>query len=161
MVLNGVLFKGMMHLLPRKSVLEGFLNSKWKMDMRNGEGIEHEMGANGLNLLNTILGQMRKNVFNHALSCHENVERKQVEVETTSHCGIENCERCPIEDVVDLLHASRLDFHLQETGGINFLQLPDQKQGIIPCRLVISRNSQCLIENIFPHVWPTFSSIDQ
>jgi hypothetical protein len=44
MVLNGVLFKGMMHLLPRKSVLEGFLNSKWKMDMRNGVGIEHEMG---------------------------------------------------------------------------------------------------------------------
>jgi hypothetical protein len=93
---------------------------------------------------------VRKNVFNHALSRHKNVERKQAEVETTSHCGIKNCKKCPIEDVVDLSQASCLDFHSRETGGINFLQLPDQKQGIIPCRLMVSRNAQCTIENIFP-----------
>ena len=35
---------------------------------------------------------------------------------------------------------------------INFSQLPGPKQGIIPCSLVISCNSQWSIENIFSHV---------
>ena len=28
---------------------------------------------------------------------------------------------------------------------------PDPMQGVIPCPLDISRNSQCMVENIFPH----------
>ena len=69
--------------------------------------------------------EVRKNVFNLALSRHKNVEWKQAEVKTTSHSGIKNCERCQVEDVIALPCESRLDFYLQETGGIDFLQLPD------------------------------------
>ena len=96
--------------------------------------------------------EMRKNVFDHALSRHENVEKEQVEVVSKSHCGTENCKRCRVEDIITLPCVSRLDFHLQETGMIDFAQLPGPKQGIIPCSLTISCNSQCSIENIFPHL---------
>jgi hypothetical protein len=54
--------------------------------------------------------ERRKNVFNHALSRHENVERKQVEIKITSPCGTES-KRYQIEDTVALLGASRLDFY--------------------------------------------------
>ena len=54
--------------------------------------------------------EMRKNVFNLALSRHENVERKQSEVVSKSHCGTENCKRCQIEDIVALPRVFRLDF---------------------------------------------------
>jgi hypothetical protein len=84
---------------------------------------------------------VRKSVFNLALSRHENVDWKQAEVETTSHCDIENCERCRVEDVVALPRVSCLDFHLQETGRIDFSQLTCPKQGVIPCQLNISCNS--------------------
>jgi hypothetical protein len=82
--------------------------------------------------------KVRKNVFNLALLRHENVEWKQAEVETTPHCGIKNCERYRVEVSVAMLLVSRLDIHLQETGGIVFLQLPDLLQGVIPCPLDIS-----------------------
>jgi hypothetical protein len=42
-----------------------------------------------------------------------------------------------VEDIVALLHVSHLDFHLQETGGIDFSQLPNPMQGVIPCPLDI------------------------
>jgi hypothetical protein len=58
---------------------------------------------------------VRKNVLNLALLHHKNIEWKQAEVKTMSHCGIKNCERCRVEVV----------FHLQDTGGIDFSQLPD------------------------------------
>ena len=49
---------------------------------------------------------------NRALSGRENVEWKQAEVKTTSHChcDIMNCERCRVEDVVALPSVSCLDF---------------------------------------------------
>jgi hypothetical protein len=48
-----------------------------------------------------------------------------------SHCGIKNCEKWQVEGVVALLHVSGLDFHLRETGGIDFSQLPNPMQGVI------------------------------
>ena len=91
--------------------------------------------------LQELCCEMRKNVFNRALSGCKNVELKQAEVKTTSHCGIKNCERCQVEDVVALLRVSCLDFYLRETCVIDFSQLPNQMQGVIPCLLNISRNS--------------------
>ena len=89
--------------------------------------------------LQELCCEMRKNVFNRALSGCENVELKQAEVKTTSHCGIKNCKRCQVEVVVALPCVSHLNFHLQKTGGIDFSQLPDPMQGVILCPLDISR----------------------
>jgi hypothetical protein len=47
------------------------------------------------------------------------------QVKTTSHCGIENCRDGSIEDVNRSLACILPNLHLQETGGIDFLQLPD------------------------------------
>jgi hypothetical protein len=77
---------------------------------------------------------VRKNVFNLALSRHKNVKWKHEEVKTTSHCDIKN-----VRDVE------------LKTSSLDISQLPDPMQGFMPCPLDISPNSQCSIENIFPH----------
>jgi hypothetical protein len=90
--------------------------------------------------------EMRKNVFNRTLASQE----CRAEVVSKSHCGTENCERCRVEDIVALPSVTRLGFHSRETGGINFSQLPGPKQGVIPCSIAISCNSQqCSLKTFF------------
>ena len=73
----------------------------------------------------------RKNVFNLALLRNEIVDRKQAEVETTSHYDKENCKRRRVEDVVALLRASRLDFHCKKlVGSISLNSLIKSKASV-------------------------------